>query len=47
MDLVLKEKQVIAGNHEEDIKKILFKMLHNLREIKGLKRKLDNIGLQK
>jgi len=47
MILVLQEKKVIAGNHEEDIKKILFKMLHNLREIKSLKKKLDNIGLQK
>jgi hypothetical protein len=47
MDLVLQEKKIIAGNHEEDTKKILFKMLRHLREIKSLKKKLDNIGQQK
>ena len=47
MDLVLQEKKIIAGNHEEDTKKILFKMLRHLREIKSLKKKLDNIGHQK
>ena len=47
MDLVLQEKKIIAGNHEEDTKKILFKMLRHLREIKSLKKKLNNIELQK
>jgi hypothetical protein len=47
MDLVMQEKKVIAGNHEEDTKKILMRMLRNLREIKNLKRKLDSIGVQK
>jgi hypothetical protein len=43
MDLVLQEKHIIAGNHEEDTKKILFRMLKYLREIKGLKQKLSGI----
>ena len=43
MDLVLQEKKIIAGNHEEDGKKILFRLLKHLREIKGLRQKLSNI----
>ena len=47
MDLVLQEKKIIAGNHEEDTKKILFKMLHRLRDIKSLKKKLAQIETNK
>lgn len=47
MDLVLQEKKIIAGNHEEDTKKILLKMLRHLREIKSLKKKLTQIETQK
>ena len=47
MDLVLQEKKIIAGNHEEDGKKVLFRLLKHLREIKGLKQKLSNIEAMK
>lgn len=43
MNVLIKEKEVISKNHEEDTKKVLYKMLQHLREIKSLRKKLNSI----